>query len=102
MIHPNLQLPLSPKRPSSFFIVLIFIFLGCGSNAFAYDPSEYESQNNDKPKQIENVGIVEKLGTDLNKLNISLINEDGKETPISNYFGKNRPVIVSLAVMFSL
>lgn len=100
LILPKLQLQLSPKRPSKFLSTLIFIILSLGFNAYAYDPSEYENQNNDKPKQLDNVGIVEKLGTDLNKLKINLINEEGKETPIANYFGHNRPVVVSL-VYFS-
>lgn len=97
-----LQKPLlhNLKRPNSFLSTFLFVAVGWMSIAHAYDPTEYESQNNDKPKQIENVGIVEKLGTDLNKLKISLINEEGKETPLSTYFNNDRPVIVSL-VYFS-
>lgn len=89
------------RRLTSFLKVqLAFVTLFVGLSAFAYDPMEYESQNNDKPKQIENVGIDEKLGTDLNKLKIDLVDEDGKTHPISTYFNQNRPVIVSL-VYFS-
>ncbi len=100
MNHQKPPLKPSLKRPSNFWSAVLIITLGLCSQAKAYDPTEYESQNNDKPKQIENVGIVEKLGTDLNKLKINLINEDGKETPLSSYFHHNRPVIVSL-VYFS-
>jgi protein SCO1 len=84
------------KRPSSFFGILAFVFLGFLQTSYAYDPNEYESQNNDVPKQIENVGITEKLGTDLNKLNIDLIDESGAKKPLASFFGKQRPVIVSL------
>lgn len=62
----------------------------------AYDPMEYESKNNDVPKQFKDVGIDEKLGADLNKLKISLVDESGKEHLLASYFHQQRPVILSL------
>ncbi|MCC6137808.1 MAG: SCO family protein [Bdellovibrionaceae bacterium] len=76
--------------------IFTFVFLGLLQTSYAYDPLEYENQNNDLPKQIENVGIKEKLGADLNKLKINVINEDGVEKPLSDYFHQQRPVILSL------
>lgn len=84
------------KRLNSLFGIFAFVFLGFLHNSYAYDPNEYESQNNDVPKQIENVGISEKLGTDLNKLNIDVIDETGAKKSLTSFFGKQRPVILSL------
>lgn len=99
MLQNKLRKPKFKKR-NNFLSYCFLVLLGFFSAAKAYDPMEYESKNNDLPKQIENVGIKERLGADLNKLQISLTNEDGETKPISDYFHQQRPVILSL-VYFS-
>ncbi|MCB9072547.1 MAG: SCO family protein [Bdellovibrionaceae bacterium] len=93
---PLQQNKLSPRN--SFFVFLVLCYGFC--SAWAYDPTEYESQNNDLPKQIENVGITEHLGADLSKLNINLIDEDGVERPLQSFLTQQRPTLLSL-VYFS-
>lgn len=46
------------------------------------------------PEEITGVGIVENLGKQID-LNLLVTNEDGVEAPLSTYFTKNRPVILS-------
>jgi protein SCO1 len=82
------------KRLSKIFVFAV-VFLSSYS-ALSYDPLEYERQNNDLPKQIENVGIQEKLGLDLNTLKINLVDEDGVEKSLSSFVTQQRPVILSL------
>lgn len=84
------------RRLNSFLSIFTFVLLGLSQITHAYDPLEYERQNNDLPKQIENVGIKEKLGADLNKLKINLIDENGAEKPLSDFLHKQRPVVLSL------
>lgn len=70
--------------------------MGLLHNSYAYDPTEYESKNNDIPKQIEGVGITERLGNDLNKLKIDLVDETGAKKTLQEYFHHQRPVVISL------
>src|SRR5208282_5729578 len=47
------------------------------------------------PRQLENVGIVEKLGNPID-LSLQFIAENGYPVALSEYFHKGRPVIVNL------
>jgi len=62
----------------------------------AYDPTEFESQNNEIPKQLKDVGITENLGAKLNTLSVNLVDEDGKTRQFSDFLTPTRPVILSL------
>lgn len=64
--------------------------------ALAYDETEYKSQQNEIPKQIENVGITEKLGANLSHLPVQLADEDGKVRPLKEYLTHGRPTLLSL------
>lgn len=47
------------------------------------------------PKQLEGVGVDEKLGNKID-LNLEFINESGRVTPLRRYFEQGRPVILDL------
>jgi protein SCO1/2 len=51
--------------------------------------------SNVRPRQLENVGIVEKLGNPVD-LSLQFIAENGYPVALSEYFHKGRPVIINL------
>lgn len=85
------------KRQILLYLSVTLLSLGATQ---AYDPTEYESQQNEIPKELEGVGIEEKLGTDLSKLQIKLVDSAGNTKPLGAWLNKERPVILSL-VYFS-
>jgi len=66
------------------------------SPAFSYDPLEYQEEQGRKIVELEGVGITEHLGTDLNSLNVPLIDETGKTVQFHDFLTQGRPVLVSL------
>jgi protein SCO1/2 len=59
-----------------------------------YDPTQ-EGTINGLPKTLDNVGIEQKLDSQL-PLDAEFKNEDGKIVKLGEYFGKGRPVILAL------
>jgi protein SCO1 len=51
--------------------------------------------SNKLPKQLEGVGVDEKLGSKID-LNLEFVNEYGRVVPLRNYFSAGRPVILNL------
>jgi len=64
-------------------------------SAQAYDTKKVELKASEKPKELANVGITERLDHRLNT-DIDLIDESGKTVKLSQYFVEGRPVILSL------
>ena len=92
----HLRTPLRAKRPKQNKLVVISIFTFFTFWAQAYDPTEYESKSNDLPRQLENVGIKEQLGVNLDQLGLSFTDDDGVQRPLSSFLHQQRPVILSL------
>jgi protein SCO1/2 len=62
-------------------------------------PMEYTGKEPAKaagevPEELKGVGITEKLGSQLD-LNLNVVDEAGQKVPLSNYFSKHKPVILS-------
>lgn len=51
---------------------------------------------NERPKELENVGITEQLGSTVDPT-IPFKDERGNDVTIGSYLGKNKPVLISLA-----
>jgi len=51
----------------------------------------------EKPKELDGVGITEKLGESVSIQDLVFKNEDGQEVPFSTYFQTKKPVILTLA-----
>lgn len=88
--------PLKPKNLRRSRLSLFALVTLCTFFAQAYDPSEYESKSNDLPRQLENVGIKEQLGADLDKLGLKFTDDSGVERSLSTFLHQQRPVILSL------
>src|SRR5580692_9896219 len=66
-------------------------------SAQKFDPLQQPGTlpSNVRPRQLENVGIVEKLGNPID-LNLQFIAENGYPVALSEFFHKGRPVILNL------
>lgn len=49
------------------------------------------------PKELEGVGITEKLGDQVSIQDLVFTNEEGKEVPLASFFQAKKPVILTLA-----
>lgn len=88
------KLNLNKNKLKRFLVSTLFILSSL--EATAYDPTEYESQNNDLPQQVRDVGITEQLGINLGRLPVELVDEDGTKKKLSEYMTRDRPVLLSL------
>ncbi|MCB0390866.1 MAG: SCO family protein [Bdellovibrionales bacterium] len=61
----------------------------------AYDPNDVTRQLNEVPKKIENVGITENLGDQIN-LGLEFVDDKGEKVTLGKYFDNKRPVILSM------
>lgn len=75
-------------RISSFLIAI------ASQLSFAYDGKTQMAASSEKPAAIENVGIEEKLNTQLD-LNLKFKNEKGEEVTLGSFFDGKHPVIIS-------
>lgn len=74
---------------------LIFNFLLSVTVGFSYTPSDKHKFADEKTKQLENVGITEKLGDTIN-LSTMVTFDDGKLAPIGDAFIGDLPVVFSV------
>ncbi len=63
--------------------------------AQAYDTKKVDLKASEKPKELSNAGITERLGHRLDT-DIDLTDETGASVKLSQYFVKGRPVVLSL------
>jgi len=83
-------------RRRSSLAAIIFLFFAANSFAkMGYDGTPEPKRADEKPAQMEGVGIDEKLGTALD-LNIPFTDETGKTVTLAQYFDGKTPVILSL------
>ncbi len=75
------------------FIKLLFLVLISGFSG-AYLPSTPGGDQNELPKNLENVGIDEKLDTALPG-EVELTDDRGQKVLISSYYNDRRPIIIS-------
>ena len=84
------------KRSFLGSICLLFVFSAMNSFAgVAYDGKPQPRPSQEKPKELSDVGIEEKLGTQLD-LNIPFIDENGQTVNLGQYFDGKTPVILSM------
>jgi cytochrome oxidase Cu insertion factor (SCO1/SenC/PrrC family) len=90
---------ISIRAHSAFAKVLLSLALATSVNyAFAQAErlGEGEGTPNERPKQLENVGITEQLGKSIDP-NIPFKDDRGNDVTIGSYLGKDKPVLLSLA-----
>lgn len=73
---------------------LLFVLSGV-FEASAYDPKQVHLPADQLPQALENAGIKERLGENVD-LNLRFTDERGESVAISDFFKKDRPVILSL------
>lgn len=78
------------------FFFFFFSLIAYGHIAWSYDPLQYESQQNEIPEPLKDVGIKENLGLDLSRMNLKFTDDDGKVRPLSYWLNQGRPIILSL------
>lgn len=70
------------------------IFCLFTASIYSYDPAA-RFDKNEKPKELEGVGVQEKLGNQLD-LSLSFRDETGKSVLLSSFFKRDKPVLLSL------
>lgn len=63
--------------------------------ALAYDAKTVEVTGHELPKELQNVNVEERLGTQLD-LNLTFTAEDGNQVPLGSVFSKGRPVVFAM------
>lgn len=88
---------MKPVRIAGLLTVLATAGLVCAQGSLYRNPGYVESEVpiNATPRQLEGVGITEKLGEQLD-LDLTFIAEDGYPHKLREYFFKDRPVILNL------
>ena len=71
---------------------VLVLFSATGS--YAYSGPEAGMAADERPKELQDVGISEKLGSKLD-LNMKFNDESGKEVTLASYFDGKHPVIIS-------
>lgn len=75
--------------------VIIWVLFGQIVTVFAYNPSEKGQLAHETPKQLQDIGIDERLGGQLN-LSLPFMSDDGKPVTLSSYFHSDRPVLLTM------
>ncbi|MCG6162415.1 SCO family protein, partial [Leptospira bandrabouensis] len=70
------------------------VFCSFSTSLFTYDP-DARVDKNEKPKELEGVGVKERLGKQLD-LSLLFRDETGKQVPFGSFFKKDKPVLLSL------
>lgn len=65
------------------------------TNLWAYDPVNKDVTGHELPAELENVGVTEKLGQNLD-LALTFTNEKGESIPLGSLFHKERPVLMAM------
>lgn len=89
----------STRALSAFANLVLSLALAVsGVDAFAQTDRKGEGEGtpNEMPKQLENVGITEQLGSSVDPT-IAFKDERGNDVTMGSYLGKNKPVLISLA-----
>ncbi|MCB0355693.1 MAG: SCO family protein [Bdellovibrionales bacterium] len=76
-------------------LLAIFIIIVNGSLGWAYDPNDVTRQLNEVPKKIEDVGIDEKLGEQID-LSLEFQDDKGQQVTLGRYFDNKKPVLLSM------
>ncbi len=72
-----------------------FLILGLSSSAWSYNPRERDVVNNEKPPELQGIGIQEKLGEQL-PLDLTFTDEHGELVTLGQFFDGDKPVVLSL------
>ncbi|MNJ93410.1 hypothetical protein D3C87_110900 [compost metagenome] len=73
--------------------VVLVLFLA-GVSAQAYDGKPAPMVASEQPKELEGIGIDQKLGEKLD-LNLQVRNDDGSVVPLKSFFDGKHPIIIS-------
>lgn len=76
---------------AALVVAALFSF---SSNLQAYDGVPAPKVANEAPKELEGIGIDEKLGAKID-LNLKVMNDDGQEVALASFFDGKHPVIIS-------
>lgn len=79
------------KKKAVLAALAVFLF---SAGSMAYDGTPAPKVADEKAKELEGVGIDEKLGDKLD-LSLKFRNDDGQEVPLSHFFDGKHPVIIS-------
>lgn len=90
MFKNKCVLKLRTKGATLLTVVLVLFF----GSAFAFDVSPTPKVASEQPKELEGVGIDEKLGGKLD-LSLKVKDESGKEVTLGSFFDGKHPVILS-------
>jgi protein SCO1/2 len=66
-----------------------------GTNSWAYDPNEINVTGFDKPAELQNVGVTEHLGAQLDT-SLQFTDDKGVSAPLSRFFEKGKPVVMAI------
>lgn len=83
------------SKIDSRMTVLFFILFMLSVFANAYDGKTLPDQANQTPKELEGVGIDQKLGSSLD-LGLKFKNENNEEVTLGSFYSGHKPVIISL------
>ena len=79
----------------STIISTVFLWLAYGSHGWGYSPEASTKAASEKPHQLKNIGIDEKLGQQISITDIEMIDENGHKVRLAKYFDGEHPVILS-------
>ena len=83
------------QQTTRLMIISGLLFTSMNVFAVDYTGKPEPKPAHEKPKEMEGVGIEEKLGTQLD-LNIPFVDENGQNVTLSQYFDGKTPVILSM------
>jgi protein SCO1 len=76
-------------------IAILGALLCWGQPGFAYDPHRPEGSVNQTPKELEGIGITERLAHPLD-LSTPFVADTGEQVTLGKYFSSGRPVLLSI------
>ncbi|MGE0763594.1 MAG: SCO family protein [Bdellovibrionales bacterium] len=80
------------KASTWFYSLVLMLALGA-AKASAYDPKV--TQTNQTPRELQGIGIKEKLGDSLD-LSLPFVDDTGRAVTLGQYFKSNRPVLLTI------
>jgi len=82
-------------RSLGFSLILVLVLILGSSSAFCYPISNQSAKSaSELAPELQEIGIAETLGSQLD-LSIEVTKEDGTQVPLSYFFNKNKPVMLS-------
>jgi protein SCO1/2 len=73
----------------------LFLLILCSTFAWAYDPSHPFVPGNEKPKEIEGLGVNEHLGGSID-LSTEFTSDTGEKVKLGRYFEAGHPVLMAM------